>query len=562
MKNILFDLAEKAKKTPNKAAFIFLNRNSNSTEINQISFKELDEKSSRAATLLSREGFHNGIVTIVLAKPSIDFVILLYGMLKTGAVPLLLPRLNIRTKSGRRQLRKILKRAKPRGIIGNKFSIFVSQILFLNKKPEKKLIFSNLKRFYSNDSNPKSFAIKSDMDWADSAAFVKYTTGTTGPAKGVIYTHGMLHSHLQTLRSEGIDDQDVFYGRGGTLIVHPIIGSSSVLNLSSPKQTSGFDIVSITNKWSVTTAVLSPPTAINLADYISKQANQNNDKMLPSIKRLYVGGESVSAQVAEIIEPHLSHDCPSGGGFHSVYGATEGFPLCYASSSILSETQEQTASGMGVCLGNEVGEIDLRILSYNGSEDFHDMPMMQKKSPISKIPVGEISVNGPVVYSNLIGQDEEIFGGPISWATNRKDGTRWHRTGDLGYKDQQNRIWIVGRKNHSVKLHNGLFLFTKQVEEFFNTRLGIRTALVPGLDNQKPILLVEKSDSKWPEIETLMQNELKKFSELFGEKLNLQFVLYGNSFPVDSGHEAKIERDKLNSWIIKKLKNNQVNTPL
>ena len=49
MKNILFDLAEKAKKTPNKAAFIFVNKNSNSTEINQISFKELDEKSSRAA---------------------------------------------------------------------------------------------------------------------------------------------------------------------------------------------------------------------------------------------------------------------------------------------------------------------------------------------------------------------------------------------------------------------------------------------------------------------------------------------------------------------------------
>ena len=245
MKNILFDLAEMTKKHPNKIAFIFLNKDPKSTEVNQISFKELDEKSSRAATLLSREGFHDGIVTIVLAKPSIDFVILLYGMLKTGAVPLLLPSLDIRTKSGREQLRKILERANPRGIIGNKFSIFVSQILFLNKKPVKKIIFSNLKRFYSNDSNPKSFAINSDMDWTDSAAFVKYTTGTTGPAKGVIYTHGMLHSHLQTLVSEGIDDQDVFYGRGGTLIVHPIIGSSSVLNLSSPKQTSGFDIVSV-----------------------------------------------------------------------------------------------------------------------------------------------------------------------------------------------------------------------------------------------------------------------------------------------------------------------------
>ena len=126
------------KKHPNKTAFIFLNKDPRSGHINQISFKELDEKSSRVATFLSREGFHDGIVTIVLAKPSIDFVILLYGMLKTGAVPLLLPSLNIRTKSGREELRKILKRANPRGIIGNKFSIFVSQFLFLKKKPEKK----------------------------------------------------------------------------------------------------------------------------------------------------------------------------------------------------------------------------------------------------------------------------------------------------------------------------------------------------------------------------------------------------------------------------------------
>ena len=543
------------KKHPNKTAFIFLSRDPKSTEVNQISFKELDEKSSRAATLLSREGFHDGIVTIVLAKPSIDFVILLYGMLKTGAVPLLLPRLNIRTRSGRKEMRKILKRANPKGIIGNKFSIFVSQFLFLNKKPQKKLIFSKLKQFYSDNSNPNSFNINSDMDWAESAAFVKYTTGTTGPAKGVIYTHRMLHSHLQALRSEGINDHDVFYGRGGTLIVHPLIGASSVLNFSSPKQTTGLDVVSISKKWSVTTAILSPPTAINLADYISKQESRNADKMLPSIKRLYVGGESVSAQVAEIIEPHLSDDCPSEGGFHSVYGATEGFPLCYAPSSILSETQQQTASGRGVCLGNEAGEIDLRILSYSESDDFHDIPPVKNQGPISKLSIGEISVNGPVVYSSLIGQDEGLFGGANSWATRKKDGTRWHRTGDLGYRDQEGRIWIVGRKSHSVKLHNGLFLHTKPVEEFFNSRLGIRTAIVQGLDNQKPILIVEKSVINWPEMRTSLKNELSDFSESFGEKLNLEFIHYGKSFPVDSGHEAKIEREKLNHWAIKKLKN-------
>jgi hypothetical protein len=98
-------------------------------------------------------------------------------------------------------------------------------------------------------------------------------------------------------------------------------------------------------------------------------------------------------------------------------------------------------------------------------------------------------------------------------------------------------------------------LHTKPVEEFFNSRLGIRTAIVQGLDNQKPILIVEKSVINWPEMRTSLKNELSDFSESFGEKLNLEFIHYGKSFPVDSGHEAKIEREKLNHWAIKKLKN-------
>ena len=36
---------------------------------------------------------------------------------------------------------------------------------------------------------------------------------------------------------------------------------------------------------------------------------------------------------------------------------------------------------------------------------------MKNQGPHSKLPIGEISVNGPVVYSSLIGQDESLFGG-------------------------------------------------------------------------------------------------------------------------------------------------------
>ena len=85
MKNILSSISEKALKNPDKIAFAFMKEDSPDEGYNQISFKELDEKSSRAAILLSRQGFHEGVVTLVLVKPSVDFEILLYGMLKTGA---------------------------------------------------------------------------------------------------------------------------------------------------------------------------------------------------------------------------------------------------------------------------------------------------------------------------------------------------------------------------------------------------------------------------------------------------------------------------------------------
>ena len=180
---------------------------------------------------------------------------------------------------------------------------------------------------------------------------------------------------------------------------------------------------------------------------------------------------------------------------------------------------------------------------------------MKKSDPISQIPIGEIAVNGPVVYSCLIGEDEDIFGGRLSWAIDNTDQTKWHRTGDLGYRDEEGRIWLVGRKSHSVELVDGSSLYTKQIEEFFNSNVGIRTALVQGLQNDTPILLVEKSNKNWSRTKPLIIEQLPKLSELYGKNLKLEIMLFEEEFPVDKGHEAKIEREKLNSWVVNKLQN-------
>ena len=61
-------------------------------------------------------------------------------------------------------------------------------------------------------------------------------------------------------------------------------------------------------------------------------------------------------------------------------------------------------------------------------------------------------------------------------------------------------------------------MHTKPVEEFFNSRLGIRTAIVEGLDNQKPILIVEKSETEWPEMTQEFKRLQKEQYELFCKK--------------------------------------------
>ena len=432
MNNILDKLSSKSDAFPDKIAFAFIRKGKKKTD--SISFRELDQKSDSAARYLSNRGFKDGLVTLVLARPSTEFVVLMYAMLKTGAVPLLLPPIEIRKRNGRAQLRKILNRAR-----------------------------------------------------------------STGPPKGVIYSHGMLNSLLRTLESEGITSDDVFFGRSGTLIIHPLIGISSVSIIAKPRHITGQEIVETISNWGATAAFLSPPSAIHLANYLESHAESHHQlpAMLKSLTRIYVGGETISAGFVSTIESHLSEEKPTRGGFHLVYGATEGFPLCHAQASTIIETHPKTESGMGFCLGEPVGGIRIRVLSFEDNNEQFDPSIASEVSGSGPGYIGEISVMGPAVYSSLIGQDEIEFGGPKTTAHDSLDGTNWHRTGDLGYLDEHGRVWIVGRKAHRVRTKDGSTLHTKQIEEIFNHRLGIRTAMVEGPDNHWPVILVEKDNAPW-----------------------------------------------------------------
>ena len=546
--NILSLLSKMTKSFPNKIAFSF--RQDYSNHYDEISFKELDQKSSIVAHYLKNNGFERGTKTLVLVRPSIDFIILIYGMIKIGVIPLFLSNFNISDSNGRKQLRLIIKRANINALIASRKILFISLFLRLRGTSERILSMNDIKNYYSNSENYSDYTIDSEINWLEEPAFVKYTTGSTGPSKGVIYNHAMLHSHIDLLKSQGLNKDDIFFGRSGTLIVHPLIGIQSIIHTSKPKLTKGRDIVEAINNWSVTACFLSPPSAINLSNYLKKMnSGDSGNKAMPTLERLYVGGETVSPEIIRVIEPHLSQNSSKDGGFHLVYGATEGFPLCQIQANQIFQTEEETKSGNGICLGNAVGGVKIRILEFKNSLD-NSIALDVEGKGISEI--GEISVSGPVVYSKLISDDEKEFGGFLTWASDKNDGSVWHRTGDLGYIDDLNRVWLVGRKKHRVELSNGITLYPKQIEPILDSMFGIRTALVNGPDNNHAYIIIEDGGEDWNILSNKLNQSISILCKLLKSDIDFTFTLYGKEFPVDSGHQAKIRREELSHWLSKK----------
>jgi acyl-coenzyme A synthetase/AMP-(fatty) acid ligase len=122
--------------------------------------------------------------------------------------------------------------------------------------------------------------------------------------------------------------------------------------------------------------------------------------------------------------------------------------------------------------------------------------------------------------------------------------------GDVGWMDEQGRLWFCGRKSHRVVLPNRT-LFTDQCEPIFNRHPQVfRTALVGVVRNSKtiPVLCVELTkDSKKVEF-SQVRSELIALGSEFPHTAEIQDFLLHPGFPVDVRHNAKIFREQLAQW--------------
>jgi len=507
-----------------------------------ITFGELDRLTDRIASGLAGRGVTTGTRLALLVPQSIEFVALVFALFKAGTVQIL-----IDPGMGRKNMIRCLAEAEPEGIIGIPAAQFVSWLLGRRFPKLKHRVTVGRPRFPGSSSldsiaqsEVSGEAIAAVGDATDAA--IIFTTGSTGPPKGVLYTHGTFRGQAQQIRD--------FYGiRPGEIdlpgfplfaLFNAAMGVSTVIPEMDPTRPADIDpraFIEIATDWQVTQSFGSPALWNTVGRYCEKQS----ERQLPTIRRVLSAGAPVPPHVLARV---LSTIAPQGE-MHTPYGATEALPVASNSAAeVLGETQARSADGAGTCVGHRFPGIAWRVIAI----DDGPIDSIERTTSVPTGEIGELMVSGSVVTRRYVTRVDANALHKV------RDGQIvWHRMGDVGYLDDQDRFWFCGRKAHRVITADGT-LFTIPCEAIANGDEAIyRSALVGvgPVGKRTPVLVLEPWPEQWPGSRAARQALLERVARrLANHRLTtgIRHLLLRRRLPVDIRHNSKIFRERLAPW--------------
>ncbi len=507
-----------------------------------LSFKELNVLTNAYAEMLSSRGVTPGMHVLMLVKPGLEFAAAVFAVYRTGAVPIL-----IDPGMGSKNLRGCIRTTAPEAMVAISAAHWFRKWFKLDFQSVR-LAFS-LGRAAPSDclrleqaATPEEVMRGAEFEFSgpqttlDDPAAIVFTTGSTGPPKGVIYAHRTFRKQIEIIREVyGADPEHVDMSGFPLFALFAIVlGMPSVIprmDFTRPAQVNPKNIISAITEHSVSFSFGSPALWRTVCSYCLE-----HNILLPSLKKVLLAGAPVSVDLHRMLKQIIAPD----GETLVPYGATEALPIAnFTGSEMIAETAALTARGKGYCVGYTNPGVEIRVIAC---VDEH-IPVWRDDLTAATLSIGEIVVKGDVVkksYFNAPGADA---------ASTIPDPTGgvWHRMGDMGYFDKKKRLWFCGRKSHRVITPQRTY-YSVCSEAIFNRHADVfRSALVAdGTDS--PVLFVEPEVGRWPAHRAAEDNLIRELKQLgaeydFTREIN-KFILR-KRFPVDIRHNAKIFREKL-----------------
>ncbi|MBA61171.1 MAG: peptide synthase [Planctomycetaceae bacterium] len=511
-----------------------------------LTFKQLEEDSSHLAAGLHEMGVKRGTRLALMIPPSCEFISWVFALFKAGMVSVL-----IDPGMGRSNIIHCLQNVETEGFIGISRVQAVRTLLKYKFPAAKKNVTVGRRWFWGGPTSQQlrqtpieDFEVFK-AEATDPAAII-FTTGSTGPPKGVHYCHQNFYHQVLQIQEQyqikpGERDLPAFPLFG---LFNAAMGVATILPVMDPTKpalVTPENIITPIQDWQVTQSFGSPALWETVGRYCSE-----NSVNMPSLKRILSAGAPVPPRVLKRMRNAMASD----GDMHTPYGATESLPVATISATeVLEETVKKTNAGQGTCVGSNFSGIQWRVIQISDGEltDINDT------TEVAHGEIGELIVKGPVVTSHYVTHEQETRLHKIK----DLDGF-WHRLGDVGYFDKRGRFWFCGRKAHRVQIQEKT-LYSIPTEAIINQHPRIYRSAVVQVDNQgvaEAAIVVEcwpENKTKSPADRQQLLSEIKQLASENQLTSAITHFLVHDSLPVDIRHNAKIFREKISRWAQEKL---------
>ena len=507
-----------------------------------LTFRQLDIESDCLARGLDDMGVSRGVRTILMVKPSLDFFALVFALFKVGAVPVV-----VDPGMGVSRMLNCLKESQAQALIGIPPAHVLRTLAPGYFKSVETFITVGRRWFWGGltlgqvPSRPWEPYNMADTR-ADEIAAILFTTGSTGPAKGVYYTHGVFDAQVRSIRAQfGITPDEIDLPTFPLFaLFDPALGMTAIIPDMDPTKPAHVNperiIEAIVNQ-GVTNMFASPA----LLDRVGRYGKERGIK-LPTLKRVISAGAPATPANIDQFSAMLTE----GAQIHTGYGATEAMPVStFGSNEILNETRKLSEQGYGMCVGQPVAGIEARIIRIS------DGPIAKWTDDLV-LPdgeIGEIIVRGDQVTRGYYKRPRDDALAKII------DGDAfWHRMGDLGWIDKKGRIWFCGRKSHRLVCSKKT-MFTIPCEAIFNNHPRVFRSALVGVGpqgRQRPVICIELEPEDSGKDKKGLKKELLALAKANPLSENIETILFHRGFPVDIRHNSKIFREQLAVWAEKK----------
>jgi acyl-CoA synthetase (AMP-forming)/AMP-acid ligase II len=418
----------------------------------RLTWRQFERETARAANGLNRLGLRAGDPVAVLMDNSLEMVILLFGILRHGAVAV---PLNVSVSDD--AVARMIEDADARAIFASQRHYRRIDDLRTQSAAVARAVRVALGGAGADWTEFNAWLSAQPPEWhlavgPGQVCNIIYSSGTTGSPKGIVHTHGSrMHwavdlaltlryrADCVTLCSLGLFSNITWVAMlctvlvGGTMVVMPAFDAAGAVELMARERVSHGTFV-----------------PLQLEKLLAVPNLERHD--LSSLDAFMCCGSPLPIEIKR--EFPRRFDCL----LIELYGLTEGLCTVLAPEDFERKTESVGKPFLGT---------DLRIIG----EDDHEVPPGQ---------TGEIVGWSPLVMSGYHGND--AASSEATWTDGQQ--RRWLRTGDLGRLDADGFLYIVDRKKDMI-LSGAQNIYPADIEAVMRMHPGVADVAVVGVRSRQ-----------------------------------------------------------------------------